>query len=108
MCKYKGRFNLYADDTAIYNSDSYIKTLEENMNHDLNIFSAWAYKNSLTINETKTKFMLIQSKTQEDFQPRIRINNVILERVHQYDYLGMTLHNKLTQLPHLNKLIAKT
>lgn len=52
--------------------------------------------------------MLIQYKAQNQFNPLRKLRNVTLEQVHQYDYLGMTLHDKLTQIPHLNKLNAKT
>lgn len=65
-CNFKGEFNLYADDTVIYNSANSPSLLVKNMNHDLGIFNDWAYKNRLTVNTEKIKFVVA------NFNPRVK------------------------------------
>lgn len=81
------------------------------MNDDLDTLSNWARKNRLTVNEDKTKYMLVNSNIRRDTQmpnlPKVKSNNVVLERVEQYEYLGITLHERLPFEPHLNKLIVR-
>lgn len=61
--------------------------------------------------EDKTKYMLVEGNPRNEIstpQFQVKLNQVVLERVEKYDYLGITLHDKLTFASHLNKLVAKT
>lgn len=83
MFSYRGFINLYADDMALYNSSSNIVRVAENLNKDLTSFSNWARLNRFTINETKTKFMLINYHGNQHAVPQIKLNGVTLQRVQQ-------------------------
>ena len=50
---------MYADDTVIYFSSKSVKDIEEKLNEDLVNVQKWFTDNLLTLNEKKSKFMLI-------------------------------------------------
>lgn len=76
-CQFKGHFNLYADDTVIYNSNANLSLLCQEMNEDLITFSKWAQLNRLTVNIDKTKFMVINSNRRVNLNLNICQNQQI-------------------------------
>ena len=50
---------LFADDTALYCSSDSALELESMLNKDLETLGEWLHRNKLTLNVTKSKFMLI-------------------------------------------------
>ena len=66
-------------------------------------------KNKLTINESKTKYMIVSS-TKVDPIVSVAIANHKLSRVSQYEYLGIIIHDKLNmdvQIESMNKKANK-
>ena len=53
---------MYADDTHVTYADSDVNTIQSCLNLDLNNISKWLIVNKLTLNITKTEFMLIDSR----------------------------------------------
>ena len=53
---------LFADDTSIFHSDKCLKTLVDIIQQEINKISTWLYVNKLSINITKTKFILFKTK----------------------------------------------
>ena len=65
---------------------------ENYLNSELNKISEWLASNKLSLNARKTKFMVfhtVQSKIQ---YPILTINNTVIERVKQFNFLGIILH----------------
>ena len=59
----------------------------------------WCNVNRLTINASKTKYLLLKPKCQNQcLSPdlSIKIGNISLERVHSYNYLGVILDDALS------------
>lgn len=52
--------------------------------------------------------MLINYSGKPETVPVIKLNEVLLERVRQYDYLRLTIHENLDLAPHIHKLIKNT
>lgn len=52
---------LYADDTTIFTSDKRSGALQDKLNADLANVHSWCVKNKLTINPSKTTFMIFHS-----------------------------------------------
>ena len=52
---------MYADDTNLSFASDSIDTIEHKMNHDLANIKEWLIANKLTLNKSKTEFMLIGS-----------------------------------------------
>ena len=53
---------MYADDTHITHAGSDLHLIQPSLSHDLEKLSKWLVSNRLTLNATKTEFMLIGSK----------------------------------------------
>ena len=82
----------YSDDSALEDmSDSdatYFDAVDK--------FSAWCKDNYLDLNVKKTKEMLIDFRKTPTNVPSLFIDNVEVERVVEYKYLGTVLDNKLS------------
>ena len=50
---------LYADDTVLYVSSKSVYTIESELNSDLNILNWWLTLNQLSLNISKSKFIII-------------------------------------------------
>ena len=55
---------LFADDTTIYYSHSNLNTLYTNLNKDLQILNDWFKTNKLSLNVSKTQYMIFNKKNQ--------------------------------------------
>jgi hypothetical protein len=53
--------NMFADDTQIEASSDNVNVITDKLNHDLENVSAWLSANKLTLNKTKTEYMIIGS-----------------------------------------------
>ena len=101
---------LYADDTVSLSNDNDIENSKINMQRDLIELATWCRSNKLSLNIKKTKCMLFGSRERLKHTrcPRLYINNVCLDIVHQYKYLGVILDSHLTFYKHLNNIIKIT
>ena len=53
---------MYADDTHLTYADNDICSIKASLNQDLSNINRWLIANKLTLNMTKTEFMLIESR----------------------------------------------
>ena len=83
------------------NSD--VEFLEKGVNEEINKVYEWLAANKLTLNISKSKFMIVSNKksTLNDFQ--VNIMNHPLEQCDKYKYLGVIIDKTL-----LGKLILNT
>ena len=100
----------YADDTTLFCSfDKFenLAVLLNEMNNEIQKFDDWLTVNKLALNIEKTKFMLFskQPKFVPDVRPLIR--NSPLQKVSQFDFLGVLFDSALTWKPHINKISNK-
>lgn len=100
--------HLYADDTQIYYSfkPEYAETSIDLINEDLNNISDWANKNSLILNASKTKYMLLGTKIQRNKvisqSVHIKVHGQVLQRVDSAVNLGLVMDNELRFVEHIN------
>ena len=101
---------LYADDTVLLSNDNEISVCKYNMQRDLTSITTWCHSNKLSLNIKKTKCMLFSSRVRlkNTRCPNLYINNVCIDYVHQYKYLGVILDSHLTFNKHLNNIIKIT
>ena len=101
-CKYY----LYADDTIIYTSGK-IHECTQRLNADLSLFKKWCTKNKLTLNVKKTKYSIfgLKSQTRKIANHNLYIDNIKVDRVFSYKYLGITLDVNLNYNKHLENVI---
>ena len=75
---------MYADDTNLSFASDSIDVIEHNMNHDLANVKEWLIANKLTLNKSKSEFMLISSRQRlRTFEksPSLVIDGASLKRV---------------------------
>ena len=106
--------NLYADDTAISIFSKDPQELECNLNVALALLKNWFDKNKLSLNCTKSKVMYFgtHKKLMNLQSLQVKCNEVVLENVEQYKYLGVLLDSNLNFKANTeyiaNKVIKRT
>ena len=94
---------LFADDTCLLFSANSITELQQIANSEISKIEKGLISNRLTLNHTKTKFMIV-SKRGRSAAINIRINNHEIEQVNSIVYLGLTIDSKLTWDSHIKQL----
>ena len=84
---------MYADDTAIFYLSKDIDELHLSVQYNLQSISYWMREKRLSLNTSKTKFMLLGSKARlKDVRIfNLSLNGDPIENVEEFKYLGMTL-----------------
>ena len=99
----------YAGSDITY-AGSDLHLIQSSISHDLEKLSKWLVSNKLTLNATKTEFMLIGSRqrlsTLSDTL-ELSIDNVPIEKVSSVKSLGIYVDENLTWYLHVDKLCKK-
>lgn len=98
---------LFADDTLLYYSGDDIKDIEKKVNDDLERINKWFNINKLKLNVKKTKFMVITTKKQSDFDIDVKMNNESIDRVFNMKYLGFIINHNLKMNCHHEYMCRK-
>ena len=102
---------MYADDTHLTYAGFSADNTQSCLNYDLVNVSNWLIANKLTLNMTKTAFMLIGSSQRLctlTVPPRSSINGSPIEHVTTAKSLGVLIDDNLTWRSHIDKLTKKT
>ena len=105
---------LFADDTNLLSSftsfTSNNKIDFRAINKELDNVYNWLSANKLSLNVSKTKYMIFDNKLDHS-TPKIsenfEINNMKLKPVKQFDFLGITIDSDLSWKPHATKVCGK-
>ena len=99
----------FADDTTIFLSGSNINDLFTRANESLNCVFDWFCANKLSLNATKTNYMLIQhpNKSRDTYSQALKINNIPLTRAPSCKFLGLTLDETLSWKNHISNINSK-
>ena len=95
--KYTQAF-MFADDTNLSSAGKTPAEIEHKLNADLSHVNDWLKANKLTLNTSKTEFMLIASKGKlSQFRTNfcIHINGSTIKQVKQKKILGIIIDNEL-------------
>ena len=97
---------LFADDTALHCSSESAFGLRTMLNEDLVILAEWLHEHKLTLNVSKSKFILIGGPKKLSYfsEVALSINDRRLDRVNSYKYLGVIINKNLTWTDHIEKL----
>jgi hypothetical protein len=93
---------IFADDTTVVERALSIESLALQLNSTLSKILDWSNYNKLSLNNVKSKWMLITSK--EIHIPNIFIGGQLVERVDTFKFLGLHIDSKLKHRSHLNYL----
>ena len=98
------------DDTAMYHSCGSQVDLMLPLNIELSLVSKWLRANKLTLNTSKTKYMVFGSRQWLlNLEPyTLKINGENLEMVSEFKYLGVYLNESLSFDKHVDDLYGKT
>ena len=103
------KYVLFADDTNIFKSGNNVNELCNEISHELTKVNTWFNVNKLSLNVSKTNFMLFgRSKKAENI--KIEINNSEIERVSVTKFLGVLIDDKLQwkqQINHVKNKLSK-
>lgn len=99
------RVKLFADDTNLFVSQDNIDALSDKANCDINLLHQWFLANRLTINVSKTCYMVFSSRNQSEI--KIFVNNMELSKVAACKYLGVTLDEELKWKEHIETVYKK-
>lgn len=107
------KFIIYADDTNLNTSIEIIAEqnpncdISEILNQELANVSNWLKCNKLSLNVAKSKYMIFH-KPQKRIQPlHLIMNDTTIERVSNFDFLGLTLNENLNWKSHIDKISNK-
>lgn len=96
---------MYADDTNIFFSGTTKKCLEQAANSYLIKLSNWLHNNQLSLNTSKTKYIIFKPINKRDpYNIRITYNGTTLDRVVEQKFLGVWFAEDLTWTAHVNSL----
>jgi hypothetical protein len=102
---------MYADDTNISFQSSNLTDLEEIMNTKLSSLNTWLNANRLSLNITKTKFMVFGSRQRLMYHDvnnlNICVDNTQIKRVQYTKSLGVTIDENLTWKNHIDTICKK-
>ena len=104
-----GTARLFADDTNIF---TYDKKIDDLIARSIDVYKClfkWCISNRLTINFSKTCFMLFTTKNKyvpPNFNV-IKVDDIIIHRSDVTKYLGLYIDEKLTWKFHVNELCKK-
>lgn len=99
----------YADDTVIIFTGKTLSEIQPVINQELTRISSWFKANKLTINSTKSKYILFtsRSKNLNEASLKLFIDNFELEQVYTIKYLGVTLDCHLNWKNHIKNVCSR-
>ena len=107
---------LYADDTTLVNSLNVFNddvhpdavNLSNNVNTELNRVFNWLTANKLSLNVSKTRYMVFHFPQRKlNFNLEIKLNDTLVEMTDDFDFLGLTIQENLSWKAHINKIAMK-
>ena len=104
------KFIQYADDTNLLSLQFKVnENSVEILNRELQKVHTWLLINKLSINIKKTKFMVFHNKNKYINYKTVKLNllEYSIERVEQYNFLGVTLDKNLNWKPHIDNISIK-
>ena len=105
-CLQHTQASLFADDTALHCTASTVAELEDKLNEDLSRVRMWLNKNKLTLNVSKSTFMLIGGlrRLHSFGNLTLRIEEDEIEHVGCYKYLGVIISETLSWADHVESI----
>ena len=97
---------MYADDTTLFSNLASFgnrETKESLINAEISNVIEWLNINKLSLNKSKYKYMIFHVPN-KDIQYITLIDNVIIEKVDEFNFLGLTMDTNLNWKKHSEKI----
>ena len=98
---------LFADDTNVFLNGKYINTLVATVQHELSKLYIWLLENKLTLNVSKSHFMVFHRARHKKEKVHIQINQVPIEQVRHTKFLGVVFDDYLDWSNHISYINSK-
>ena len=113
QCTNKFYFIMYADDTTLSSTIDSFSDITSNTNADSLINAEickvieWLKINKLSLNKTKSKYMTFHMPKKEIQHLTLKIDGVNIEKVEEFNFLGLTMDTNLKWKKHTDKISNK-
>ena len=97
---------MYADDTTLFCNFDNIRN-ENTINNEINKVYDWLCSNKLSLNVSKTKYMCFHTSNKTMTYPKLKINNVTVDKVNDFKFLGLIISSNLKWNKHINHISIK-
>ena len=93
---------LYADDSNMFIQGKNLSSMISVVNNEMEKIVKWTNSNKLSLNIDKTFFMIFKSRKKHiRITDDIKVNNMIIERIKDIQFLGVILDNHLSWNKHV-------
>ena len=105
---------MYADYTNLSASLQSIKSTNPNetvdtlINKELSKISEWLGLNKLSLNVTKSKYIVHKMTNKKVDNLQLNINGIAIEKVYDFNFLGLTLNENINWKNHIEKIAIKS
>ena len=93
---------LYVDDFCICYRSKHMHTIERQLQQVLNNLSKWSSENGFKFSKSKTKCMHFYKSRKLHLDPELTLDDVNIEVVPEFKFLGLLFDSKLSFIPHIN------
>ncbi len=100
------RTTLFADDANLLCCGNNLEQLLDIVEKELGRMKNWFDENKLTLNLSKTKFMIFGNRSTKSSK-KLMINDVEIKKVNEIKFLGVIIDNKLSWKPHIHYIKTK-
>ena len=98
----------FADDTNLLCSDKEPSQLRQKMNEDLKQIFEWVCSNRLSLNVSKTSFIIFKPHKKIPHQIiTLKLNGITIYESYKIRYLGLIMDDRLTWKQHISELSKK-
>ena len=103
------KFSLFTDDTVATLSGKNLQTLVSSVNREISNISLWFKVNKLSLNISKTNYIIFRTRRRRvpTNLPEIFIDDVIIHKVENVKFLGVTINEYLDWSTHIS-IISKS
>ncbi len=101
---------LFADDTNIFTTGKTLSDISVKINNELKFVNEWLHCNKLSLNISKTHYMIMSSPGKR-FKPDecvINMDGHIIDHVKETKFLGIIIDDKFTWKNHIDYICNKT
>ena len=98
---------VYADDTTLIFTGNTVDKAIQNANGILVDYIDYFNMNKLSLNESKTKYMIFTKRKYSSCPTILTINDTVIERVNNIKFLGVVLNDRLNWQDHKLYIRAK-
>lgn len=104
-----GQLQLYADDATVTYGAVSFNELKNHMTSDLLTIQKWMIQNRLSINFSKTNFLVFYLRNTDvsELFNDICFDNIKIDRVMETKYLGLLINHNLNWVPHIEAVKKK-